>query len=318
MILPSDGDPPHRRRDDDKDDKGTPKEPDNEAWWEAEDATADDGEDCAEDADLDDDSDEDDDDDDDDDFEAALNDPNLPPGMADLANFVPDDKIILKSMAAPGWREDLMTELVDSVVDLREIEDPDDEYDPPEPPDLYTFFGELAALRNEMRRNGRRAGDAAARTADAFDSVQGLLKNLAPSAAAKKEKDKAKAAPAEPWPVETCLALTALHDLLAKTPTGSAAAADASLAILLTAASLTRVPAAAGQPFDAATMIIADVETEAKTESSAATSAQTVIRETETGFLRAGQLLRPARVVVSGGNGNTTATPSSSSGSPTV
>lgn len=304
MILPSDGDPPHRRRDDDDDDKVPSPEPDNEAWWETEDAMADDGED----ADGTEDTDEDEEDDEE--FEDALNDPDLTPGMDQLANYVPEDKVILKSTAGPGWRQELVRELVDSISDLREIEDPDDEYDPPEPPDLYTFFGELAALRNEMRRSGRRAGDAAARTSEAFDNVQGLLKTLVPSTSAKKEKDKAKAAPAEPWPVETCLALVALHDLLTKTLPGSAAS-DASLTLLLKTAGLSRVSTAKGQPFDPATMTIAEVAAsaaESESESGAGTlsdspalPARTVIGESEAGFLRAGQLLRPARVTVSGG-----------------
>jgi hypothetical protein len=300
MILPSDGDPPHRRRDDDKDDKVPSQEPDNEAWWEAEDASADDGEDCPDDADG---GEDEDGDDDDDDFEDALDDPH---GVAGIPPYAPEDKIILKSTAGPGWREELVRELVDSISDLREIEDPDDEYDPPEPPDLYTFFGELAALRNEMRRNGRRAGDAAARTSEAFDNVQGLLKNLAPSPAAGKEKAGIKGGTSAPWPVDTCLALVALHDLLAKALTGSAAA-DASLGILLNAAGISRIAAAAGQAFDAATMTIAEVEPAAPASASAGAgesgtgSPQTVIRETEAGFLRAGQLLRPARVVVGSG-----------------
>lgn len=302
MILPSDGDPPHRRRDDDDDDKVPSPEPDNDAWWETEDALAEDEENET-------DEDNTDENDDDGDFEDALKDPDLPPGMDELSNYVPEDKIILKSTAGPGWRQELMRELVDSISDLREIEDPDDEYDPPEPPDLYTFFGELAALRNEMRRSGRRAGDAAARTSEAFDNVQGLLKTLVPSASAKKDKDKAKSVPAEPWPVETCLALVALHDLLTKTLPGSAAA-EASLALLLKTAGLSRVFATEGQPFDPATMTIAEVETNAAGSGadsdtspggSPALPARTVLRESEAGFLRAGQLLRPARVTVSGG-----------------
>ncbi|MES2707931.1 MAG: nucleotide exchange factor GrpE [Verrucomicrobiota bacterium] len=246
MILPSDGDPPPRRKDDD--DQVPPQEPENEDWWE------DDGD------------------------EDEVQEPGDGPPSA-------HDGTVLKSTAAPGWREDLVRELVESLSDLREIEDPDDEYDPPEPPDLYTFFGELAALRNEMRRSGRRAGDAVEKTAAAFDSVQSLLKTLAP--AAKKTKLPA----AEPWPVETCLALVALHDVLMRTSPGNAAAA--SFEPLLKAAGMSRI-VTEGQPFDPATMTIEEVESGGKK------SGQSVLRESGAGFLRAGVLLRPARVVVSG------------------
>lgn len=253
MILPSDGDLPPRRKD--NDDKVPPQEPENEDWWE----------------------------DDDDDDEDEVDDSDLPEGFDDDKNFVPEDKIILKSMAAPGWREDLVKDLIDCVADMREIEDPDDEYDPPEPPDLYTFFGELAALRNEMRRSGRRAGDAVEKTATAFDSVQSLLKSMSP--AGKKSKTAT-----EPWPVETCLALVALHDLFQENRPGKAAAA--SFEPLFKAAGLERI-LTEGQAFDAGIMTVAAVEP-------GAGASRIILRETEAGFLREGVLLRPAKVVISG------------------
>src|SRR6187397_802862 len=101
MILPSDGDPPPRRKDDKKDDPD-PQEPEMEAWWE-ENAGNGGGEE---------DGDEEDD--------------------------LPDHEPVLKSVAGPGWREELVRELAEGLADLHEIEDPDEEYDPPEPPDLYT------------------------------------------------------------------------------------------------------------------------------------------------------------------------------------
>lgn len=261
MILPSDGDPPPRRKDKDNDDKVPPQEPENEEWWEQEDGDDEDPEDV--------------DNMDEEDVNESGQDPEgMPPGP------------VLKSVAAPGWRENLVLELVESVADLREIEDPDDEYDPPEPPDLYTFFGELAALRNELRRIGRRSDDAVGKTAEALNSVQGLLRSLNP--VSKKAR-----ASAEPWPVETCLALVSLHDLLMRIGPDSAAEAAASLDPLLKAAGLERI-LTEGRPFDPATMTIAGAEPGGRE------SGKSVIRETGTGFLRAGALLRPARVVVSG------------------
>lgn len=56
--------------------------------------------------------------------------------------------------APPGWREDLQEDLEDALAELKEIEDPAEDFDPPEPPDLFTFYGELVAMRNEMRAIG--------------------------------------------------------------------------------------------------------------------------------------------------------------------
>lgn len=56
--------------------------------------------------------------------------------------------------APPGWRQDLKEDLADALTELKEIEDPAEDFDPPEPPDLFTFYGELVAMRNEMRNLG--------------------------------------------------------------------------------------------------------------------------------------------------------------------
>jgi hypothetical protein len=49
--------------------------------------------------------------------------------------------------APEGWREDLE----DALTELKEIEDPAEDFDPPEPPDLFAFYGELMAMRNDLR-----------------------------------------------------------------------------------------------------------------------------------------------------------------------
>lgn len=208
----------------------------------------------------------------------------------DEEDDLPDHEPVLKSVAGPGWREELVRELAEGLADLHEIEDPDEEYDPPEPPDLYTFFGELAALRNELRRGTRRAGDAVVRTAEALDSVQVLLKTIAPGS--KKPGSATPASGGNPWTMEACLALVALHDLFQQSCPGSAA--SASFGPLLKAAGLTLIPTV-GQVFDPATMMIAGVEP--AVDGNAAGTGGVVV-EMEAGFLRDGALLRPARVAV--------------------
>ena len=82
-----------------------------------------------------------------------------PPGFfGDEEDDEPGDTSgAVQSPAPPGWREDLKEDLDDAIAELKEIEDPSEDFDPPEPPDLFTFYGELVALRNEMRRASRKA-----------------------------------------------------------------------------------------------------------------------------------------------------------------
>lgn len=269
MILPSDGDPPPRRKDDKKD-GSAPQEPEMAAWWD-ENAGGGGGED-------DDDEEEDEADDD-----------------AEDDDDLPEHESVLKSVAGPGWREELVRELAESLADLSEIEDPDEEYDPPEPPDLYTFFGELAALRNELRRGTRRAGDAVVKTAEALDSVQVLLKTMAPGN--KKPGLPTSAGGGRAWNVESCLSLVALHDLFQQSCPGDAA--NASFGPLLKAAGLTRIPTV-GKLFDPAGMTVAGVESATDGSATDGNTAGTgrVVKEIDAGFLRDGVLLRPARVCI--------------------
>ena len=87
------------------------------------------------------------------------NDDDDPPGFFDDdGEDAPTDATNqVQSPAPPGWREDLKEDLDDAIAELKEIEDPSEDFDPPEPPDLFTFYGELVALRNEMRRASRKA-----------------------------------------------------------------------------------------------------------------------------------------------------------------
>lgn len=254
MILPSDSDLPPDRNDGDE----PSEEPDDAInWWEAE---------------NDDES-----------------DPDLA-GLPDELDAVPDDlddpnAPQLQSVAGPGWRNDLYKDLIESLRDLEAIEDPDDEFSPPEPPDLYTFFGELAALRQEFRHDGQR-------TQEALTKLVKFIPGAPGSPAPPRRAAKTGAVPVgEAWPLETCLALLSTWDLL---PQATAAAAfESSLQPLLQAAGLTRIPTA-GKPFDPATMTLAGKEPAPKK-----TPAGAVLREISAGFLRAGVLLRPASVIVS-------------------
>ena len=58
-----------------------------------------------------------------------------PPGF--FGEEEPDDPAAgsVHNPAPPGWREDLKEDLADALSELKEIEDPAEDFDPPEPPD---------------------------------------------------------------------------------------------------------------------------------------------------------------------------------------
>jgi hypothetical protein len=83
--------------------------------------------------------------------------------------------------APPGWREDLREDLADALAELKEIEDPAEDFDPPEPPDLFTFYGELVAMRSDLRNMGgllsqALPGAAADMTGSLQDAITALVK----------------------------------------------------------------------------------------------------------------------------------------------
>ena len=49
------------------------------------------------------------------------------------------------------WREMLELELAESIKDLENFPDPECDFDPPDPPDLYAFHAELIALRQAVK-----------------------------------------------------------------------------------------------------------------------------------------------------------------------
>lgn len=212
------------------------------------------------------------------DFEDEEEDPGdeSPPGFGGATSSV-------YSPAGPGWRQQLKREILACIDDLKEIEDPDQDFDPPEPPDLYTFFGELAALRHELRVNGRRSAQGMEKTGNALEEIAGLLQEAA--------RQNSAVPPRGGWPVEACLSLIALYDLVSASH--PAETARVSFETLFSHAGLERV-VTEDRPFDPERMTVAAVEP------SPDHPPRVVLRETEAGFLRNGVLLRPARVVISG------------------
>ena len=49
-----------------------------------------------------------------------------------------------------AWRELLKSELISCVEDLENFPDPEIDFDPPDPPDLFSFYSQLIALREEI------------------------------------------------------------------------------------------------------------------------------------------------------------------------
>ena len=49
-----------------------------------------------------------------------------------------------------AWRELLKSELINCVEDLENFPDPEIDFDPPDPPDLFTFYSQLLALREDI------------------------------------------------------------------------------------------------------------------------------------------------------------------------
>lgn len=203
--------------------------------------------------------------------------PSAPQKM-DQTDSGEEDPVELQSVAPPGWREALYKDLLDSLRDIREIEDPDDEFSPPEPPDLYTFFGELAALRHDLQKRGLQTGKHP-------QESQG-------SSTAKRSSGKNQSTPAgnQIWSPELCLSLISLWDLL-PADLGSASRKTA-LHPLLEAANLQPIPAV-GLAFDPAWMTLAGEE-----PAPPGVPAGVVLREISGAFRQDTRWLRPASVIV--------------------
>ena len=221
---------------------------------------------------ADDDEEEDDDEDDDDEeFDDSILFQDDEPDAASFPGDMTAEGSGIKAPAPPGWREELREELDECIDELAEIEDPSQDFDPPDPPDLFTFYGELAALRNELRRAFRRSAE----TAEKFG---GALQSLAAHATD------------TPASLPVALALISMADRISDIPPNTPL--SSALEAALTAAGISRVPTA-GLPFDPATMTM--VGTAPAPEG---TAQGTVLSESSQGFRNRDGLLRPASVTV--------------------
>ena len=79
------------------------------------------------------------------------NEPEPPGFFGDAPETTDPESPTVHHPAPEGWREDLREDLEDALGELKEIEDPDEDFDPPEPPDLFAFYGELVAMRHDFR-----------------------------------------------------------------------------------------------------------------------------------------------------------------------
>ena len=166
----------------------------------------------------------------------------------------------VQSPAPPGWRAELQAAVLEAIDELKEIEDPEEEFDPPEPPDLFTFYSELVAMRNELRRGARLSPEALRQLAAGNEKLAGTG-----------------------GPQRLAMALVYLHDRLS---------GDRKMLTVVESAmfqaNIQRVRTK-DAVFDPETMVCDDtIGAGAK-----------VKRELEAGFLWNGNVLRPARVEVS-------------------
>ena len=184
-----------------------------------------------------------------------------PPGMAAPGSGI-------HAPAPPGWREELREELDECLDELAEIEDPSQDFDPPDAPDLYTFYGELAALRTELRRGFRRSAE----TADKLGHVLGTLPSQ------------------DNLPRPLALAIIAMADRMADAAPGEIL--TAALDGLLAAAGIERIPTV-GRKFNPAAMTMV-----ASVPAPKGTRPGIVVAESVPGYRSPGGVLRPASVTV--------------------
>lgn len=293
MILPSDDDPRSRRDDDPE-----PPPPFGDSghippWLDP----------LAEDDDDDDDDDGDEEDEDGDDEDEPATDSGgeifgFGNGMQDDdedgpfegAHFSEAD---IQSPAAPGWRSELRDELIAAINDLRDIEDPTQDFDPPDPPDLFTFFGEMAALRHELRRSARRSNEGIEATGDTLrrltHGVNDIVRAMGHATTG---------GPAEGSRGVLEQAVIDLHDQVnavvqSRSRTVDREALATTMDALLAATGITRIPIEPGDAVDAVKMkIVAREKGHGKKN--------TVLRVDRAGFMAGDRLLRPAQVVVIG------------------
>jgi hypothetical protein len=182
-----------------------------------------------------------------------------------------DDEAKVHNPAPEGWREELSADLADALHELKEIEDPAEEFDPPEPPDLFTFYSDLVAIRQDL--HGMNAAAAA------------WLKTMVTGKPGELPDDSKPSARGRKGPGDSTQLLEAviqLHDEVAS----SHLPLPAKLLALLKLLGLERIPASPGQLFDPETMRTKDK----------AKPGSRVTAELQSGWSWNRTLLRPALV----------------------
>jgi molecular chaperone GrpE (heat shock protein) len=214
------------------------------------------------------------------------------------------------------WKQSLRTAFETWLARITDIPEPEETDTPSaEPPDLYSFYQQLAAANAENRKANRRTAEAISQWGETLLRFENSLAPLRESAEAL-----AAAQPGEDQLSHAhCQVLVELLDRMRrigqafdapppkKTWWGGADAAwrkqwetqrqgfsilVSHLEGLLEAEGVTRIPAL-GQPFDPTLMAAVATETDASRP------AQTVIEEVAAGYRLHGELLRPAQVKVS-------------------
>ena len=73
------------------------------------------------------------------------------PHLSDLSDDEDGDEPPALSQAE--WREMLQSDLEAAMFELEDFPDPECDFDPPDPPDLYTFHSELIKLRHALKES---------------------------------------------------------------------------------------------------------------------------------------------------------------------
>ncbi|MBX3744089.1 MAG: nucleotide exchange factor GrpE [Verrucomicrobiae bacterium] len=222
--------------------------------------------------------------------------------------------------AMPAWKEALRRDFEVWLASVGEdFDSPEEdvvEGGTEEEPDLYSFFEQLAALNNEVRKANRRSAEAVSQWADTLGRFEQSLGPLRESVA-----DLAAARPAEEgMPAERCLALVELLDRMRRLEAAASVETPRSswwrsqdaawrrlwegqrdglsivvghLETLLQRDGVVRF-ATVGEAFDPTTMVAVAVER------TSGRPPRTVVAELASGYRRHGRLLRAAQVTVSG------------------
>ncbi len=190
---------------------------------------------------------------------------------------------------------------------------------PEEPPDLYSFFEELAALRSEVRKGARRSHDTFSRFGDALggfeQTLQGLSARLNEDRAAREEADLAARRALYLPLVELFERFRRMEQRMARPPRRRLLGAKpwreawsdvqegleilgAHFEALLHQEGITAVETE-GRPFDPALMTAVEAREAPEAEP------DTVVEELSRGYLHRGRVLKLAQVVVARSKGGT-------------